>query len=155
MSPYRPITTYVPPPQGYAQPVYAPPPASGFELADLIRMIEARRKLITRVLLGTILCAVAAALVLPTTYTSSSEVMLDPRKNNITELTAVLSQLPADPASVQNQLQILQSRDLAAVVIERLHLDQDPEFNPTLANPSLVQLLGEMASLINPKNGFE
>jgi uncharacterized protein involved in exopolysaccharide biosynthesis/Mrp family chromosome partitioning ATPase len=155
MSPYRPITTYVPPPAGYSQPVYAPPPASGFELADLIRLIDARRKLILRVMLGTILCAVAAAMVLPTVYTSASEVMLDPRKNNITELTAVLSQLPADPASVQNQLQILQSRDLAATVIERLHLDQDPEFNPALANPSLIQLLGEMGSLMNPKNWFE
>ena len=40
--------------------------------------------------------------------------MLDPRKNNITELSAVLSQLPADPARVQNQIQILQSRDLAS-----------------------------------------
>ena len=153
MSPYRPITTYVPP--GYAQPVYAPPPPSGFELADLIRLIEARRRLILRVLLGTVLCALAAAMILPTVYSSSSEVMLDPRRNNITELTAVLSQLPADPASVQNQLQILQSRDLASTVIERLHLDQDPEFNPALANPSLVQLLGEMGSLINPKNWFE
>ena len=153
MSPYRPITTYVPP--GYAQPVYAPMPPSGFELADLIRLIEARRQLIIRVMLGTILCALAAALILPTVYSSSSEVMLDPRRNNITELTAVLSQLPADPASVQNQLQILQSRDLASTVVERLHLDQDPEFNPALANPSLVQLLGEMGSLINPKNWFE
>ena len=154
MSPYRPITTYVPPPAGYSQPVYAPPP-SGFELADLIRLIDARRQLIVRVMLGTILCALAAAMILPTTYTSSSEVMLDPRRNNITELTAVLSQLPADPASVQNQLQILQSRDLASIVVERLHLDQDPEYNPALANPSLVQLLGEMGSLINPKNWFE
>lgn len=154
MSPYRPITTYVPPPQGYAPQAYAPPP-SGFELADLIRLIEARRQLIIRVMLGTILCALAAAMILPTVYSSSSEVMLDPRRNNVTELTAVLSQLPADPASVQNQLQILQSRDLASIVVERLHLDQDPEFNPALANPSLVQLLGEMGSLINPKNWFE
>jgi succinoglycan biosynthesis transport protein ExoP len=155
MSPYRPITTYVPPPVGYSQPVYAPPPPAGFELADLIRMIDARRQLILRVMLGTILCALAAAMILPTTYSSSSQVILDQRKNNITELTAVLSQLPADPATMQNQLQILQSRDLASTVIERLHLDQDPEFNPALANPSLVQLVGEMGSLINPKNWFE
>ncbi len=105
--------------------------------------------------LGVILCALATALVLPTTYTSSSTVMLDPRRNNITELTAVLSQLPADPATMQNQLQILTSRDLAATVVDRLHLDQDPEFNPALANPSLVQLVGEMASLMNPKNWLE
>lgn len=134
-------------------PGYAPPPA--FQFADLIRLIEARRTLILRVALGVILCALAIALVLPTVWSSTATVMLDQRKNNITELTAVLSQLPADPATIQNQLQIIQSRDLAAQVVDRLHLDQDPEFNPAYANPSLVQLVGEMASLMNPKNWVE
>jgi len=122
MSPYRP-PSYLParhaPPQGFAPATgyapYAPPPT--FQFADLFRLIDARRQLITRVALGVILCAVAAAIVLPTTWSSSSVVMLDSRKNNITDLSAVLSQLSADPASMQNQLQILQSRELAAEVI--------------------------------------
>jgi uncharacterized protein involved in exopolysaccharide biosynthesis/Mrp family chromosome partitioning ATPase len=160
MSPYRP-SPYASPaatPRGYTTPSYGPQyaaPPPGFQLADLMRLIEARRTLILRVALGVVLCALAAALVLPTVWSSTATVMLDPRKNNITELTAVLSQLPADPATVQNQLQIIQSRELAAQVVDRLHLDQDPEFNPALANPSLVQLVGEMASLMNPKNWVE
>jgi succinoglycan biosynthesis transport protein ExoP len=160
MSPYRP-PSYLParhaPPQGFAPATgyapYAPPPT--FQLADLFRLIDARRQLITRVALGVILCAIAAAIVLPTTWSSSSVVMLDSRKNNITDLSAVLSQLSADPASMQNQLQILQSRELAAEVITRLKLDNDPEFNPALAQPSLLQLVAMMGSLINPKNWFE
>jgi len=160
MSPYRP-PSYLParhaPPQGFAPATgyapYAPPPT--FQFADLFRLIDARRQLITRVALGVILCAIAAAIVLPTTWSSSSVVMLDSRKNNITDLSAVLSQLSADPASMQNQLQILQSRELAAEVITRLKLDNDPEFNPALAQPSLLQLVGMMGSLINPKNWFE
>ena len=147
---------YVPPPQGFAPPGYMPPPPPpAFQLADLMRVIDARRRLITRVALGVILCGLAAAIVLPTTWASSSVVMLESRKNNVTDLSAVLSQLPADPASMQNQLQILQSRELAADVITRLKLDNDPEFNPSLAQPSLVQLVGMMASLLNPKNWFE
>ncbi len=158
MSPYRP-PSYLPapyaPPPGFA-PAYAPPyPNPTFQLADLLRLIDARRQLIIRVALGVILCALAAAIILPTTWSSSSVVMLDSRKNNITDLSAVLSQLSADPASMQNQLQILQSRELAAEVITRLKLDNDPEFNPALAQPSLVQLVGMMVSLINPKNWFE
>ncbi|MDB5735128.1 MAG: lipopolysaccharide biosynthesis protein [Alphaproteobacteria bacterium] len=159
MSPYRP-PSYLPahtvPPQGFAPAPgygYAPPPT--FQLADLFRLIDARRRLITRVALGVILCGIAAALILPTTWSSSSVVMLDSRKNNITDLTAVLSQLSADPASMQNQLQLLQSRELAAEVITRLKLDNDPEFNPAIAQPSLVQLVGMMGSLINPRNWFE
>jgi uncharacterized protein involved in exopolysaccharide biosynthesis/Mrp family chromosome partitioning ATPase len=157
MSPYRPSNTYPPgafaPPPGYGA-QYAPPPPA-FQFADLIRIIEARRTLIWRVALGVILCALATALVLPTVWSATATVMLDPRKNNITELTAVLSQLPADPATVQNQLQVIQSRELGAQVVDKLHLDQDPEFNPAYAHPSLVQLVGEMVSLMNPKNWIE
>ena len=79
-------------PRGYAPPPYAPP---AFQLADFIRLLDARRGLILRVALATILCALAVALVLPTTYSSSAVVMLDPRKNNVTDLSAVLSPLPA------------------------------------------------------------
>ena len=130
----------------------APPP---FHLADFIRLLDARRKLIIRVALGTILFALAVALLLPTTYASSAVVMLDPRKNNITDLSAVLTPLASDPAAVQNQIQIITSRDLAAMVVDRLKLDDDPEFNPRLDQPSLTGLLGEMVALLNPRNWFE
>jgi uncharacterized protein involved in exopolysaccharide biosynthesis len=136
-APYAPGRFTPPPP-------YAPP---SFQLADLIRMIDARRTLILRVMIGTILVALAVALVLPTTYSSSAVVMLDPRKNNVTDLSAVLSQMTADPASVQNQIQIITSRDLAAGVIDQLGLGDDPEYNPALNPPSLL-------SLLNPRTLF-
>ena len=127
-----------------------------FQLADFIRLLDARRRLIGRIALGTILCALAVVLVLPTIYASSSVVLLDPRKNSITDLSAVLTPPPAsDPAAVQNQIQIIASRELAWAVIDRLKLMDDPEFNPAIAQPSLVELLGEMISLLNPRNWFE
>ena len=46
------------------------------------------------------------ALLLPTIYSSSAVVMLDPRKNNVTDVSAVLAQLAGDPATLQNQIQI-------------------------------------------------
>jgi uncharacterized protein involved in exopolysaccharide biosynthesis/Mrp family chromosome partitioning ATPase len=155
MSPYRPPSrlpaSYAPPP-GYG-PSYGPPP-SAFNLADFFRLLDARRGLIIRVALATILCAVAIAMVQPTVYSSSAVVILDPRKNNVTETTSVLSPLAPDAATMQNQLQILTSRELAATVVDRLKLQDDPEFNPTLAQPSLMQLVGQMFSLLNPKNWF-
>src|SRR3569623_39336 len=156
MSPYRPPHAYMPAayvPPAYPQlPPYAP---QGVQFADLIRIIDARRQVVTRVAIGTVLVALAVALVLPTTWSSSATVMLDPRKNNVTELSAVLSQMPVDPSSIQNQIQVLESRDLATQVVDRLHLENAPEFNPAVANPSLVQLVGEMGSLLNPKNWIE
>ena len=43
--------------------------------------------------------------------------MMDQHKNNVTDMSAVLSQLPGDPATLQDQIQILDSRDLADKVI--------------------------------------
>jgi uncharacterized protein involved in exopolysaccharide biosynthesis len=147
MSPYRPpgsLPASFAPSPGYG-PAYGPPPA--FQLADLIRLIDARRVLILRVALATVLLAVVIALLKPTVYSGSAVVILDPRKNNVTELTAVIAPLPADPATMQNQLQILTSRQLAAIVVDRLQLAKDPEFNPALAGPGLL-------SMIDPRNWF-
>jgi len=54
------------------------PYASSFQFADFIHLLEARRVLILRIALATILFALGVALFLPTTYASSSVVMLDP-----------------------------------------------------------------------------
>jgi succinoglycan biosynthesis transport protein ExoP len=155
MSPYRPLSSYAPgphaPPRGLAPPPYQP---AGFQLADLIRIIDARRGLIARVTLATMLVALVTVLVLPTTYSSSAVVMLDPRKNNVTDLSAVLSQLPSDPASLQNQIQIITSRELAGTVVDRLKLVDDPEFNDTRVAPGMMQLVGEMLALLNPRSWF-
>jgi len=129
-----------------------PPP---FHFAAFIRLLDARRKQITCVALATILFVLAVALLLPTTYASSSVVMLDPRKNSITDLSAVMTPLASDPAAVQNQIQIITSHDLAAMVVEKLKLADDPEFNPRLDQTSLAGLLREMVPLLNPRNWFE
>jgi succinoglycan biosynthesis transport protein ExoP len=138
-------------PGGFAAPTHAPPP---FQFADFIRLVDARRVLILRVALATVLLALAVALALPSVYAGSTVVMLDARRNTVTDLSAVLSPLGSDPASVQNQIQIITSRDLAGDVVDRLKLIDDPEFNPALGRPGMVQLLGETASLLNPGNWF-
>ena len=81
------------------------------------------------VALGVVVLTVLVVAVWPSRYSSTAVVMLDQRRNNFTDRSAVLSGLPTDPASVQNQIQILTSRDLAEQVIAREHLDEDSEFN--------------------------
>ena len=107
-------------------PTFAPDPPFGF--AELRRIAEGRRALILRVAAGAMALVVLALLVIPTRYSATAVVMLEPRKNNVTDASAVLSQMPTDPASLQNQIQILTSRDLAGKVIDRLGLASDPEF---------------------------
>jgi uncharacterized protein involved in exopolysaccharide biosynthesis/Mrp family chromosome partitioning ATPase len=112
--------------------------------------VDARRGLILKVMGGVVLCALIVALALPTLYSSAATVLLDPRKNNITDLSAVISPLTADPAAVQNQIQIITSRDLAATVVDRLKLTRDPEFNPAIAPLGL----GDILTGLNPRNWF-
>ena len=92
---------------------------------------------------------IVALLLWPSTYSASTLVMLDQRTNSVASSTAVLSSLPTDPVSVQNQIQIITSRDLAARVIADLKLYEDPEF----AKPNAIT--GEMPSADAVIDNFE
>ncbi|MBS0282327.1 MAG: hypothetical protein JSR25_14250, partial [Proteobacteria bacterium] len=93
------------------------PEAPAFQAADFLRLIRARQGMILRVAALTVVAAILIALALPTVYSSSAVVMLDPRKNNVTDPSQVLAQVEGDPASLQNQIQLLSSRGLAEKVI--------------------------------------
>ena len=87
----------------------------------------------------------------PRSYTADAVVMLDQRKNNVTDQSQMLADLPTDAASLQNQIQILTSRDLAAEVIGKEKLYDDPEFNPAL-NDNPFGACGPSAA--SHRNGF-
>jgi uncharacterized protein involved in exopolysaccharide biosynthesis/Mrp family chromosome partitioning ATPase len=118
-----------------------PPVNDSFALADLVRVSRTRWPTILAVMLCTIAIAVIVVAFWPSRYAATATVVLEGRKNNITDLSAVLSELPTDPSSVQNQIQILQSRDLASAVVDRLDLSDDAEFNPRIAPGALDLLL--------------
>ncbi|HEY3639161.1 MAG TPA: exopolysaccharide transport family protein [Rhizomicrobium sp.] len=108
-------------------------PGHPFGFDDTVRLLRERGRIVRNVALGFIALTILVLLIWPSSYSSTAVVMLDPRKNNITDRSQVLSDLPTDPSSVQNQIQILTSRDLAAEVIQRLGLANDKEFNRALA----------------------
>lgn len=97
-------------------------------IAGIIRIARKHVSVIACVALC--VCAVTAgvALVLPQKYTASSVVIFDPRKNDDLDTSSTEQELPIDPATIQNQVYILNSRDLATRVVRRLNLNNDPEF---------------------------
>ena len=123
-----------------------------FRLADLLRVLDERRTLVRNVAVGVSLLTLLVLIYLPTLYASSAVVMLDQRKNNVADQSSVLSALPTDPSSVQNQIQLLSSRDLALRVIGKLKLYNDPEFNPAL-NKGGAPGIGDVLRLFIPANG--
>lgn len=104
---------------------------TSLDASEMVRIIRARRTLILRVAAAAVILVAAILFLLPMRYSASAVVMLEPRKNNVTDVSAVLSQTPTDPASLQNQIQILTSRELAGRVIDKLRLADDPEFKPS------------------------
>ena len=76
-------------------------------------------------------------------YTASSTVMMEQRRNLVVDIEAVLEGLPADVASIQSQIEIIQSHNLLAQVAATLGLELDPEFNPALRPP------GGLSSLLD------
>ena len=127
------------------------PAEASFSYADFLRVLDERRSLIRNITLAVCALTLLVLLYLPTLYSSSAVVMLDQRKNNVADLSSVLSALPTDPSSVQNQIQVLSSRDLARRVIGKLKLYDDPEFNPAM-NRNGAPDIGDVVRLLNPAN---
>ena len=78
---------------------------------------------------------ILAAFALQTrSYTAAGSVIIDPKHQNLTD-TAQQSAggLPPDTSAVDTQVEILRSNALAADVVKRLKLYNDPEFNPAMA----------------------
>ena len=123
--------------------------AGVFRFSDLLRVGAQRLALILTTATVIVAATIIALLLWPSTYSASTLVMLDQRVNNIAQNSSTLSALPTDPVSVQNQIQILTSRDLAARVIADLKLYEDPEF----AKPDAIT--GEMPSADAVIDNFE
>jgi len=111
------------------------------DLMSLYRTLRKRLGLIVSVTLG--LTALVMVVVLQQTplYTAETQVLLDRQKMQVTDMEAVMSGMPADSATVDSEVEILQSRALAERVVERLDLVADPEFNSNLREPSLLRWL--------------
>lgn len=118
------------------------PPEASFGWDDFLHVLSVRAGLIRLVTLAVVGITALVLFSLPTLYSTSAVVMLDQRKNNVADQSSVLSALPTDTTSVQNQIQVLSSRDLALQVIDKLKLYSDGEFNPALSGsaPSLNPL---------------
>src|SRR5471032_2071894 len=108
----------------------APHNETVFDLTDLLRVIRVRQKIILATAFAVVTLATIILFNLTPLYRATALVMLDQRQNKVEDVGAILSGLATDPTSIENQLQILRSRNLMSRVIDKLHLDQDAEFGP-------------------------
>lgn len=102
------------------------------DLRSLFRTLWRRKFL----LFGTVFLITGATILivlqLTPRYTATVLVMIETRGVQVVDLEQVLPALSADFATIESQVEILRSPALAAKVIEKLGLADDPEFNPEL-----------------------
>jgi succinoglycan biosynthesis transport protein ExoP len=107
--------------------------AMSFDLNIAIATFRRRLRLFAAIALAVFVAVLLYTLQETPRYTATSQVMLDVRKEQVADMSAVLSGLPADSSVVDTEVEVLKSRSLAARVVKQLKLDQDPYFNPNAA----------------------
>jgi polysaccharide biosynthesis transport protein len=114
----------------------APQPSSGVD-ARLVLDALRRRWL---VLAGTVVVITSGALGYALTrepvFSATAKVMVGVPNPTATDLGSLVIGTPVNQERIQNELQILQSRELARRVIERAGLEGEPAFNPALDDPA-------------------
>ena len=103
------------------------------DLRSVLNILWARKAIILSVMAVITLVTGLILLQQPSQYTASTTLMLDTRKTQVVDFESVVSGLNVDEAVVQSEVAILRSRKLAYRVVETLGLQNDPEFNPQIA----------------------
>ena len=114
---------------------------SSGETIDIERLIAAfRRRLWLFLAVAGVIAAALLFVMLRQTpmYTATANVMINTRTEKVVDSQAVLSGLTADTGTVDTEVEILKSPQLAESVVAELKLDRDPEFNGALQPPGLI-----------------
>ena len=114
---------------------------SSGETIDVERLIAAfRRRLWLFLGVAGVIAALLMFVMLRQTpmYTATANVMINTRTEKVVDSQAVLSGLTADTSTVDTEVEVLKSPQLAEAVVDALKLDKDPEFNGVLKSPGLV-----------------
>ena len=118
-------------------PVTIPSISPNVERGYLLKVLARRKRLIAATVLGSALLAALATQMLPLRYTAVLKLAFETRDQPVGDFQGSGSHAAQEEAGVVagilNEVEILKSRELAEKVIDQLHLDDNPEFNPALA----------------------
>ena len=132
-----------------------------FEPRVLLRMLRREAWRIALVLVLALALAAWRLLAATPMWQAEATVVLDTREAQVVDIESVMSGLSADSSVVNTEVEVLRSRNLMDRVVAKLDLEADPEFNPELAAPGLVDrgvaalrgLLDDHAAALAPALG--
>lgn len=123
---FQPPVAYAPPP------VYVPQQGKETDFIDTLRKLWRHRGTI---FLCTFVFTAAAVLVarqIPAHYIAEAKILVGVPAARALNIEAIIADISPDAERIQNEAYIIQSRDTARRVIEKLKLKENPEFNPAL-----------------------
>lgn len=101
---------------------------AGFGVRDIVGILRRRKVLVLGwIFVATSLAAVALLFVSPR-YTAETLVIVESRDRNVAGVAAVVPGLPGDAETVEGEVQVLKSRELAERVVIKLGLFQNAAF---------------------------
>jgi capsular exopolysaccharide synthesis family protein len=124
--PLQPPVAYAPPP------VYVPQQGKESDFVDTLRRLWRHRGTI---FVSTFVFTAAAVLVarqIPAHYIADARVLVGVPAARALNIEAIVADISPDAERIQNEAYIIQSRDVARQVVDRLSLKDNPEFNPAL-----------------------
>ena len=122
----------------------------GFDLRDVVNFLWRQWKLIGgMVALFVFLAALYLARATPL-YTSTAQLLLDPRKERAAGQDVFMSDAILDQQMVENQMMIIRSTTLLRRVVEKMQLTRDPEFGGTaLSDGGAVSILAPIRAFFS------
>jgi succinoglycan biosynthesis transport protein ExoP len=101
-------------------------------IPNVLRLLWRRLGLIV-IGTGTLsLLGIGITLLLPLSYESETLIVVEPRREQVSNVPEVVSPLPAENAVLRSEVDALQSSGLIRRVVEQADLTSLPEFNPSL-----------------------
>jgi len=107
-------------------------PDDGLNIALLLRVIRRRKWPLLLCLVAFPIAALLALQQVTPRYTATTTVIYEAQQFSISELQSILREDTTTDTIVNSQVQIIDSRAMAARVAERLNLAEQEEFNPFL-----------------------
>lgn len=110
----------------------AAPDAKVLDLRWIMAFVWRRAWIMSLVFALALIGVAAVYLMQDKVFTASSTILLDRSKFNVVSSLKQTTDEVLDSAAVDTEVQVLSSRELADRVVTTLHLENNPEFNPTL-----------------------
>jgi uncharacterized protein involved in exopolysaccharide biosynthesis len=117
------------------------------EPSRLKKALLGHRRLVLAWIAAFLVLGGIAALVIPSRYTATAVVLIDPRTPRVMRSEEVLQGIGNDTAAVESQVEFFTSTAMAAKIIKQFDLMNDPEFNgPSMTSQLQAFITGEAPS---------